>query len=470
MKTILINPNTSSAKGINKATIEPPIGIAYLASYLKKKDHECVLIDANILQLGHHETLKRIDRDAKIIGISFNVVSAISAFKLVKYLKSELSDAIFIAGGPHPTCIPEICINEFGFDAVCIGEGEETFLEIVQNIKGNKPDPFEGVNGVYYKNNGKVMKNPTRKLIDNLDMIPFADLGLLPDLSLYRSRTRAKPCGIILASRGCPYQCTYCNKNIFHERYRLRSVENVISEIEYQIQRFGIKQIDFLDDNLTVNVNFANNLFNEIIRRGFNLFINLQNGVRADLINEDLVEKMKRAGVFKVSIGVESGDEQVQKTIKKNLKLDKVLEVTKMFKKYGIKVYGNFMVGLPGDNGESMQRTIDFAIKMNPDVANFMITIPLPGTELYDSVKKDGIIFEDLDRGVEHGFYGGKVYYKLDGMDPKEVLRFYKKAYRQFYFRPKKIFEIIKGIGSPHEFKWVLNAALEVSKSIFKLN
>lgn len=470
MKTVVINPNSSFAKGINKATIEPPIGIAYLASYLKKKGRECSLIDANILQLSEQEILEKIGNDTGIIGISFNVVSAISAFRLVKYLKSELPSAIFIAGGPHSTCIPEICISEFGFDAVCIGEGEETFLDIVENINNKRSNPFEGVRGVYYREGNKVIKNPTRKLIENLDMIPFADLGLLPDLSLYRSLARAKPCGIILASRGCPYQCTYCNKNIFHARYRLRSVGNVINEIEHQIQKFGIRQIDFLDDNLTVNVNYANNLFDEIIRRNFNLFINLQNGVRADLINEDLVRKMKKAGVFKVSIGVESGDVSIQKIIKKDLKLDKVLETTRLFKKYGIKVYGNFMLGLPEDNKRTMQSTIDFAIKMNPDVANFMITIPLPGTELYESVKKNGVIFEDLERGTEHGFYGGKVYYTLEGMNNDEILRYYKRSYRQFYFRPRKIFEIIKGINSFHELKWVLNATCEVSKSIFKLN
>ncbi|MBU1061157.1 MAG: B12-binding domain-containing radical SAM protein, partial [Candidatus Omnitrophica bacterium] len=347
MKTVVINPNSSFAKGINNATIEPPIGIAYLSSYLRKKGYECSLIDANILQLSEQGILEKIGSDTGIIGISFNVVSAISAFRLVKYLKSELPSAIFIAGGPHPTCIPEICISEFGFDAVCIGEGEETFLDIVENINSKRSNPFEGVSGVYYREGNKVIKNPPRKLIENLDMIPFADLGLLPDLSLYRSLTRAKPCGIILASRGCPYHCTYCNKNIFHARYRLRSVDNVISEIEYQIQRSGIRQIDFMDDNITVNANYANNLFDEIIRRNFNLFINLQNGVRADLINEDLVRKMKKAGVFKVAIGVESGDASIQKIIKKDLKLDKVLETTRLFKKYGIKVYGNFMLGLP---------------------------------------------------------------------------------------------------------------------------
>ncbi|MBU1854040.1 MAG: hypothetical protein KJ957_08385, partial [Candidatus Omnitrophica bacterium] len=133
-------------------------------------------------------------------------------------------------------------------------------------------------------------------------------------------------------------------------------------------------------------------------------------------------------------------------------------------------VYGNFMLGLPEDNKRTMQSTIDFAIKMNPDVANFMITIPLPGTELYESVKKNGVIFEDLERGTECGFYGGKVYYTLEGMNKDEILRYYKRSYMQFYFRPRKIFGIIRGINSFYEFKWVLNASFEVSKSIFKLN
>jgi len=466
MKIVLINPNCSTAKGINKATIEPPLGIGYLATYLKREGFESEVIDANILQLSEVEVYKRIDKDVKIVGISFNIISAIAAFKLVKYLKPEFPGVIFMAGGPYPSSMPDNCLDGNYFDAVCMGEGEEVLLKIARNIENNKMNPFEDVNGVSYRHEDNIIKNPPQKLIGDLDSLPIVDLGLFPSLLLYKSRARAKPVGVILTSRGCPYQCVYCNKNIFFATYRLRSVNNVITEIEQQIDRFGIKQIDFLDDNLTLNVNYANNLFDEIIDKKFNLHINLQNGVRADLLNENLIRKMKRAGVFKVSIGVETGDSGMQKRIKKYLDLDKVIEATKLFKKYGIRVYGNFMFGLPYDTESSMQKTLDFAIKMNPDIANFMITIPLPGTELYELVKSKGTFFEDPENGVARGFYGGKIYYTLDGMDTELVSLFYKKSYKKFYYNPRKIFEILKNANSIHELKWIYDAGIEVFKSI----
>lgn len=467
MKTVLINPNTSGAKGINKATIEPPLGIVYLASFLAREGFECSVIDANILQLSEEEVLNRIDRDTKIIGISFNIVSAIAAFNLVKYLKANLPNSIYIAGGPHPSSMPELCLNEFKFDAVCIGEGEEVLLEIAGNIDQGSRQPFRGVRGIYYRDANQVFKNSPRELIKNLDTIPYPDLGLLPGLLLYRSRARAKPVGTILISRGCPYQCIYCNKNIFQATYRFRSVENVIEEIEQQVVNFKIKQIEILDDNLTLNFSYAHRLFDEILNRRFNLHINLQNGVRADLVDEELIKKMKRSGVFKVSVGVESGDELIQQRIKKHLNLNKVLEATRLFKKYGIKVYGNFMLGLPYDTAQSMQRTIDFAIKMNPDIANFMITIPLPGTELYRLIEQEGTFLENLEHGTDRGFYGGKVYYRLDGMDVEDIIKYYKRSYKQFYFRPKKIVELICGINSAYEIRWIWDAIVEVSKTIF---
>lgn len=467
MKTALINPNSSRAKGINKATIEPPLGIGYLATYLKEKGMGCRLIDANILQLNEKEILNRLDTDTKIIGISFNIVSATAAFQLIKYLKPKLSDSVFIAGGPYPSSLPERCLSEFGFNAVCVGEGEETLFEIVKNANAHKLNIFEGVYGVCYMDGNKIVKNPPRVLIKKIDDLPFIDYALFPDISLYKVRARAKPVGTILTSRGCPFQCTYCNKNIFHATYRVRSVDNVIGEIQQQIHKFKIRQLDFLDDNLTLNMAYAHNLFDEIIKRNFNLHINLQNGVRADLLDEGLIKKMKKSGVFKVSIGVESGDADIQRTIKKSLNLNKVIEATRLFKKSGIKVYGNFMFGLPGDSNESMQKTIDFAIKMDPDIANFMITIPLPGTELYGAVKTNGLFFENIENGLTHGFYGGKIYYILDGMNKDDILKFYKKSYKIFYFRPKKIFEIISGINSFYEFKWLCDAIVETSKSIF---
>lgn len=469
MEIILINPNTSAAKGINKATIEPPLGIGYLATFLIKNGFESSVIDANILNLSNEAILERIKKDPQIIGVSFNVVSAIAAFELVKFLKAKFQNTVFIAGGPHPTSIPDMCINEFEFDVVCVGEGEETLLEIARNISTGKENPFKGVAGIYFKDSVKdeVIINPPRNLIEDLDSLPFVDFSLLPELSMYKSRSRGSPAGVILTSRGCVYQCVYCNKNIFRKTHRMRSVENVIAEIAYQIKNFHIKQLDFLDDNLTFDHAYANSLFDKIIENDFNIFINLQNGVRADLVDEGLIIKMKKSGVFKVSMGVESGDALVQKRIKKNLNLNKVLESTRLFKKHGIKVYGNFMFGLPYDTKESMRRTMDFALRMDPDIANFMIAIPLKGTELYELASRDGTILEDISKGTAFGFYGGKVYYKLEGMNAEDIISFYKRSYREFYFRPRKIIDIMRSVKSLHELRWIKDAMLEVIKSIF---
>jgi len=259
----------------------------------------------------------------------------------------------------------------------------------------------------------------------------------------------------------------YCNKNIFHAAYRARSVENVVADMQEQIERSGVRQIDIVDDNLFADRAYAHELFDGIIRRRFNLYLNLQNGVRADALTEDLVKKMKRAGVFKVSMGVESGDPVIQNKIGKSLNLDDVIASARLLKRYGIAVYGNFMLGLPGDTPESMQRTIDFAGKMDPDIANFMITIPFPGTALYELAHRQGTLYEDLKKGAPHGFYGGYVYYTLPGMDRRSVAGYYKKSYRAFYFRPQKILEIMRSVRSLSELRWASDAAVEVMKSLF---
>ena len=466
-RVTLINPNCNFAKGTNKATVEPPIGIAYLAAYLIKNAYETKLIDANILQLDYEQIGDLINPRTDIIGISFNIVSATHVPGLVMYLKNKFPEALFLAGGPYPSALPDLCLKEFGFDGVCIGEGEETLLEVANNVDKNR-HPFEEVKGMCYRDNSKIIKNASRDLIPDLDSLPFPALELLPDLKLYKSRTRASPAGVILSSRGCPFGCVYCNKNIFRSNYRSRSVTNIISEIEYQIWRFGIKQVDFLDDNLTLDMKKGEELFDNIIRKRFNIYINMQNGVRADRVNEGLIKKMKEAGVFKVSIGVESGDPRVQKLIRKNLNLNKVLEATRLFKKYGIGVYGNFMFGLPGDNSESMQKTIDFAKKMNPDIANFMVTIPLPGTELYEEVKSKGALFIEIDKGMTQGFYGGKVYYSLTGIETDKVIAYYKKAYFSFYLRPRKIIELLFGCKNLGELKWLVSAAIDTLKPILR--
>ncbi len=163
----------------------------------------------------------------------------------------------------------------------------------------------------------------------------------MPPFSLYRGRARKKPVGVILTSRGCPYQCTYCNSSVFGKKFRARSPENVLQELDLLVNDFGIRQLDVLDDNFSLDIPRAEAILDGIIARGYKLLINLQNGVRADGINERIVHKMKLAGVFKVGVGVESGDVRILAGIKKNLSLDKAKEAFRMFRKEGILTSGS---------------------------------------------------------------------------------------------------------------------------------
>jgi radical SAM superfamily enzyme YgiQ (UPF0313 family) len=190
--------------------------------------------------------------------------------------------------------------------------------------------------------------------------------------------------------------------------------------------------------------------------------------VRIESLDQQNIDKMRKAKIWKLPIGVESGDSAILKKIKKQLDLDRVLEVTRMAKRSGMKVYGFFVIGLPGDTQESMQKTIDFAIRMDPNIANFCMCIPFPGTELYEMVKTSGRFLIDVDDGIDVGFYANEVFYEIGDSNRATVLKYYKKAMRDFYFRPKKVIELVTSISSMNELRWFFETALSVIKNLWK--
>lgn len=248
----------------------------------------------------------------------------------------------------------------------------------------------------------------------------------------------------------------------------MRSAGNVLEEIDSLIKNYQVKQIDVLDDNFTLIRERTREIFEGIIEKGYDLAINLQNGVRADRVDRQLIKLMKKAGVFKIAFGVESGDKRVLKIIKKSLDLKAVLKATRWAKKEGITTYGFFMFGLPGDTKTSMQRTINFAKKMDPDIAHFGITIPFPGTELYEEIKRRGKFLVNVEEGLSYGFEAGKVFYTLGGLSPGDVQYYYKRAYRDFYFRPSKMVKTLFSIKSLDELKWIFMAGFSLSKNLIK--
>jgi len=469
-KIFLINPFPYYASGINEATIYPPLGLAYIAAFVRQYGFECKILDANVLRLTNDKVIKQLKEfDPDLVGVSTNIVTARAGIELLRQIKKEMPEKITVVGGPFASALPEKVLLTSNADFVVRGEGEETMLELLQKF----PEIRE-IKGLtfYEKVNGKkkVIHNPPRELIKNLDMLPFPAYDLLPDIRTYWGRLRAFPMAPLLSSRGCPYGCIYCNKNIFGRIFRPRSAENVVEEIKFLALNLGAKQIDVLDDNFTLDLARTEKIFDLLLKENLNLAINLQNGVRADRLTESLVKKMKKAGVFKAGIGIECGDIEMLKIIKKNLDLNAVIRAIKWFRKENILTVGFFMLGLPFETEKTMQKTIDFAIKANPHIANFSVTIPLPGTELYDIISQKGKFLQDIEEGFTTGFYGDEFYFEFPGLNKEIVLKYQRKAYREFYFRPTKIFDILTQIKSFNELKWTIQAALPLLKNILKGN
>lgn len=460
-RVVLVNPYPYYAAGINEATIYPPLGLAYIAAVLRDHTIECKIIDANVLQLSTAAVLEQIAGfKPDLVGISLSLFVVKAGKELCAAIKSSCDSKVCF-GGVYASSHGKSLLQTTRADYVISGEGEFSVLELCDGKE------ISGIDGLTWVSNDKIVTNAPRALIDDLDILPHPAYDLLPPFSAYKSRIRRKPMAAIITSRGCPFNCSYCNSNVFGKRFRARSPENVIGEIELLVRKFKIKQIDILDDNFTLNVPRAEKILDLIIDKKFDIVINLQNGVRADRVTLPLVKKMKKAGVFKVGIGVESGNRGVLKKIVKGLDLEKVTIANAWFKNEHISTSAFFMVGLPYDTEETVDETIQFAIDLDPDIANFSIFVPLPETKLFNELSAAGLIDHDLyEEGLTSGFTGKAVYYRNMNLGNDKILELHAKAYRLFNLRPRKIFKTITGIRSLAELKWFAAAAVPVLMEI----
>jgi len=455
------------AKGINEATLYPPIGLASIAAYLEKQGANCIIIDANVGEEKPAQIFEKlVNFQPDVIGIQLNVVTAQAGVELARLIRNNKSlQAKIVLGGPFATSKHEKLLEDSGAFAIVRGEGEQTFLDLCQGKK------VELIEGVSFKNKeGRLIITKDRELFPDINEFPHPAYHLLPDLKKYRARARKTPFVPIFTSRGCPFRCTFCNANIFGKTFRARSPENVINEIDILVNKYGVKEIDIIDDNFSEDMSRAEKILDLIIHRNYNLAINFQNGLRADRVTRDIVHKMKLAGAYKVGIGIESANTNIRNQIKKGLSIDKVESAIKWFREEGIITIGFFMIGFPDDTEETIQETIDFAIKANPSIANFSLVLPFPGTELYEQVKSEGLFTKSIDEGSQTGFYSDNFYYDTKYISREKVLEYHKKAYRMFNFRTSKIIETIKDIKSYNELKWTVQAASPILRKILTFN
>ena len=466
MKILLINASQANVYGTKMMPAYPSLGLLYIASVLEKEYHNVELIDFDV-DIQKFENFKdRIRNNAyDLIGISAVTPTINNAFYLAKNIKSIKKDIPIILGGIHATISPKECISNEFIDFVAIGESENTIVEFANELQKSNPD-FSKIRGVAFKINSEVVVNENRELELNLDKIPFPARHLLKNSGSYSPPDAEKmPVASVFFTRGCPGKCTYCcTKQIFGSRMRYRSVSNIMEEID-EIVRLGYKEIHILDDNFTVNKKRVIELCNEIRKRNYDLNFEISNGLRADMVNYEVLSALKSIGVKNVGFGIESGNEQILKNIKKGISKDRVREAVKLAKELKFEIWGFFMIGLPGETPGTVRDTINFAKELDPDFAKFLILKPFPGSEVYNQLLSKNLI--DNFNYSNYGVYTPPVHH-LETLDSDEILYWQKRAFREFYFRPRKIVKHILRIKNLTNLKIILKGFSFVVKNIFK--
>lgn len=376
-----------------------PQGIMYLSSFLKKHRHDCHFIDLKF-EKGFKKEIKRITPDV----IAYSITTGRHKFyqQLNQELKKEFK-FFSLFGGPHCTFFPEF-IYEEGVDAICRGEGEFPFLELVDSFEKEKD--ITKIKNLWLKINGKVYKNEVRDLIGDLDILPFPDRALLNRYKRYEKMHIR----FVMSGRGCPYQCTYCFNHSYNRLYqnkgkiiRKRSIGSVIQELNFIKKEYRPRKFQFMDDTFNLDYKWVLD-FCDVYKKEINLpFIVI---LRANLVKEEMVKALKNAGCYTVVTGVESGNEYIRnKILKRGISEKEIILASNLFNKYGLKTILQNMVGLPDETLGMAFQTLALNIKCKPTYSWVSIFQPYPKTELCEYSKEKGYFNGDIDSFKESYFY-----------------------------------------------------------------
>lgn len=430
----------------------PCIGLARLATLMKQAGHKVYGVDAYCERLTASQASEIISTyNPEIVGISCLTASAPWVKDLTHKLRDRRLSTKIILGNLHASIFAEEFILSGEADVVVHGEGEETLCELVPNLLSE--NKLDYIRGISFQRYGRVIKTEERPLIANLDCLPYPDweifnykkYGLLPFVTL------AKPALMIEGSRGCPYSCSFCAIGWLGVKYRMRSILSIADEFEHSITNFGARQIAFADAMFPLTEKQGLEFCAEVSRRRLENKCVWVTETRADIITRPLVKAMREAGCRRILFGIESGVQSVLNGIGKRVDLEKTTETIKICRQEKMQTCGFFILGLPGEDRLATEETIRFALKLPLDVAKFNITIPYPGSPLYQQAIKESRLlhrnWEDYSCYVPDP---GQLPWLPEGRNAKELISLQKAATRRFYIRPGIIlrhFFIIRTIG-----------------------
>jgi radical SAM superfamily enzyme YgiQ (UPF0313 family) len=424
LKTLLINPSTR----VDMPAYAYPAGLGYIAAVLRENKFPVTVLDIDAFRYSDDEIkkkLKEIDYDA--IGIG----GIVTSYKYVKWLIREIRKikpkTKIIIGGNLGSSIPELLFKHTDADIIVHGEGETTILDLYKNI-----DSPEKVNGIYYRKAGKIIKTPPRELISDLDTLPYPSYDLFPT-DKYASTKAGVECeGItkslhVVSHRGCPYRCIFC----YHkgEKVRMRKPEEIIKELRFLKDDYGIQFVSFSAETFIVNKKWTLEFCKLMKKSGLGIRWSCMG--RVNLVDEDFLKEMKSAGCTYIGYGIESASQKMLDAMKKDCTVAQQKNAIRLTKKLGIQTYPTFIIGTPGETKETVKESIDFCKELSL-IPEFFFMTPFPNTELYTYAMNKRLI-KDEDKYIENLGECRELRINLTEMTNEELINLKKKAEKELY-------------------------------------
>jgi anaerobic magnesium-protoporphyrin IX monomethyl ester cyclase len=429
--------------------IEPPLWVGLMATFLRRKGYSVQIIDSEAEQLSPPEVTDRISEiNPSLVGIivsgtnpSASTMNMIGARAILEEIRMRNLSVKTILAGLHPSALSERTMIEERTDFVCEGEGFYTIAELLDTLKEDYEREEFNIEGLWYRKDGKIIANKRAPLINDLnDELPYVSWDLLP-MDKYRAHNwhcfqepgqKRFPYAVIYTSLGCPFRCHFCCINAIFggPGIRYRSPEKVIEEIDLLVNKYGVKNIKIIDEMFVLNERHVLNICDLIIERGYDL--NIWAYARVNTVNEKLLRRLKEAGFKWLAYGIESGNDRVLKSVSKGITVDRIKHAIKLTQDIGINVIGNYILGLPEDDLQSMQDTMNLAMELNCEFMNLYCAIAYPGSALYKQALKEGWKLPETWVGYSPYSYE-HLPLSTKYLTSTEVLRFRDEAYVKYF-------------------------------------
>lgn len=471
MKVLLINPPREHMihwsvndweLDLGEISSFPPIGLMYLASYLREHTHhEVRIVDAIAEKMNYGSLKQRLNEfSPDVVGITSFTYTFYDVLQTAKIAKEMDSSIHVCVGGPHTSLFPDETMTHPEIDSLVVGDGEIAFKELIDRLEqGGKLRDINGL--LVYRQGDRIVRTGKARYITNLDSLPFPAFDLLDYKKYYATFGRSSIMATICSSRGCPFQCTYCQDS--DKKYRMRSSENVIQEMLVYYDK-GIRDFYFWDDMFNINSQRVIDISEKVLESKMRGNITWLFRGRVDGISEDMLKIAKKAGCRQILLGVEDYTDDGLKKIKKRITIRQAFDAVQMARKYGIETSTNWIIGFPHHKSkQDVYDLVDTAIRINSDYAQFNILQLLPGCEMYEGCVREGSLTADRwSNFVKNPLESYYVELYTKYFSARELSDLYREAHIRYYRRPGYILRRLLKLRSFAEFKVKAKAALAV--------